>query len=128
MPIETTSQILRDGARNAAMQFTGYSSDGSGEANEAKVDVSAFATPCRAVAVTKIEWTVSGDGAIKLLWGGNAAHEDFVILSGQGCLDYDMEGGAQNQNPDPSGDILLSTVDFGIGSGYTLKLTMNKKF
>lgn len=126
MAIETTSHVLFDGLRTAVMQFSAYSDDGSGETDAVKVDVSELTPPCGKVMPTRIEYNVTG-GAIRLSWGGDPAHEAFLLLSGQGCLNYDNINGMPNGNPEPTGDILLSTVDWDLKSSYSLKIDMIKK-
>ena len=128
MPIETTSQTSYDGVRNVVMQFTGDSADGSDETNVIKVDVSELSPPCSRVSVAKIDYNITGPGKIKLLWGGDPAHEEFLVLSGQGTIDYPSINGLPNVTAAPTGDILLSTVDFDLGSAYSLILTMKKKY
>jgi len=126
MPITTTSQTLFDGLKSAVQQFTGYSADGAGETNVVKVDVSAMTPPCAKVMPTTITYDVKG-GGIALSWGGNASPEEFLRLSGQGCLDYRRINGLPNGNDDPTGDILLSTYDFDLQSSYSLTIDMKKK-
>jgi hypothetical protein len=126
MPIVTTSQVLTDGGRNVAMQFTGYSDDGGGETNAVKVDVSELTPKCNIVKPTKIEYDVKG-GALKLSWAG-VPNEDFLILSGQGELDYSMVGSLRNGNTEANGDILFSTLDWGLKSSYSVTIFMVKSY
>ncbi len=61
-----TSQTIQDGERKAVLKFTNIS-DGTGEANVVKVDVSALATnsagkACTKVTVAKIWWQCVGMG------------------------------------------------------------------
>ena len=123
MAMETTSQILFDGGKSAVVQLTGYSADGSGEDKAVKVEVKTLTPPCSKVALTKIDYNVNG-GAIKLSWTGLSGDDDFLILTGQGCLDYEKFGGMASANPS---DIVLSTIDWKPMSAYSLMLAMDKK-
>lgn len=126
MAIETTSAVLFDSPHLASMQFTGHSADGAGETDAVKVDVSELTPPCSRVHPTRIIYDVQG-GAIKLLWGGDPASEAFLILSGRDERDYSWIGGLPNKTEDATGDILLSTVDWGVNASYSLTIEMKKK-
>jgi hypothetical protein len=127
MAITTTSQTLYDNARNVVMQFTGIS-DGSGqEAAVIKVDVSELSPPCDRVRISKLTHDVQG-GAVTLSWAADTPVV-FAQLSGDNETDYRREGGLQNSADESrTGDILLSTEGFELGSSYTIKLEMVKKF
>lgn len=129
MPINTTSLILRDGARNLVMQFTGIS-DGTGqETNVVKVDVSELQPPAVTVAVEQIYFAVSS-GEVDLAWDADTPLI-FASLSGQNWLDYSRINGLFNTlSPDANrtGDILLSTRGFELDSSYTIALHMIKKY
>lgn len=128
MAVDVTSQVSHDGIKNAVMQFTGHSADGSNETEAIKVDVSEMTPPCARVSPIKIDYNITGPGSIILLWGGDPAHEKFLVLSGQGEIDYQSIGGLPNKIGAPTGDILLSTDGFDLGSAYSLTLTMKKKY
>mgnify|MGYP003396038422 CR=1 FL=1 len=126
--IQTTSQTVFDGERNAVMQFTGVS-DGTGqETNVVKVSVSSLTNPCRRVAIKRIEYNISG-GIVRLLWDDNDPIE-FLDLSDLGNdLNYKNIMGLQNiASNSASGDVLFSTIGFDVGSAYTIKLDLIKKY
>ena len=128
MAMTTTEQILYDGARNLVMEFTGRHDGAGGQETEVvKVDVSALVPPARLVSIRSIEYDVSG-GTVKLLWGHATSPVEFLLLSTANILSYHRISGLPNgAGPDATGDILLSTIGFGNGSAYSLKLEMLKK-
>lgn len=126
MAIATTTQTLRDGARNLVMQWGGRS-DGSGSEDLVnKVDVSTLSPPATNVSVRKITGTVDF-GIVELFWDALTPVR-FAELSGQIDFDYERVSGLQNTKPGGwTGDILLSTVGFEAGSTYSLLVEMLKK-
>lgn len=122
--ITPTSRTLIDGARNLVMQFTGVS-DGAGgqESNVVKVDVSELTPACRFISIRGFDYEVSG-GILQLLWGA----DDPVVfdnLAYAGERDYSR---APLVYTGGNGDILFSTLGFDVGSSYSIKLEMTKKF
>lgn len=130
MAIEATTQILYDGMRNAVIQITGRSSDGSGqEVNAVKVDVSTLNPPANRVAVRHLTYDVA-DGSVTLSWAADTP-VPFAQLEFSDEFDYCRIGGMQNGAEGQSGvngDILLSTRDFVAGSLYTIQLDLKKKY
>jgi len=128
MAINTTSQILRDGARNLVMQFTGIADGPGQETNALKVDVSELSPLAATVAVERIDYAISG-GEVDLAWDADVP-VIFATLSGQGCFDYCRVSGLQNNVADANrtGDILLSTRGFDLDSSYTVTLSMIKRY
>ena len=130
MAIEATTQILHDGVRNAVIQITGRSTDGSGqETNAVKVDVSALNPPANRVAVRSMTYDVA-DGSVTLSWAADTP-VTFAQLEFNDELEYCNIGGMQNGAEGRSGvngDILLSTRDFVAGSVYTIIFDLKKKY
>lgn len=123
--IETTARVIHDGMVNAVMSFTGRAdAQGGSETLAVKVDASELSPPA-APKVRKITYTVNG-GSVHLLWDDPNDNVPFAVLSGQGEFCYERIGGMPNGAPDPTGDILLSTIDFVPGSNYTILLEMRK--
>ncbi len=126
--MQTTSQILYDGVGNVTMQFTGLS-EGDNEALALKVDVSELQPPCRSVKIMCIEYEVVG-GLLELFWDALDPVK-FLELASVGSFNYERENGMVNKfmsNPDATGDIKFSTQGFDIGSSYSIKLVMKKKY
>lgn len=111
-------------------------SDGTGEADVAKVDISTlFAPPERNnVAVvptyTNIEaitWSVSGSGYVLLEWDGTA-DDTIAVLTGEGQINWLPVGGKVDpQSAGGTGDILLSFVGPASGDGYDITIWFRTK-
>lgn len=127
--ITSTTQTLLDGERNVVMQFTGIC-DGTGgdEVAATKVDVSAMSPVPLSVKILKISYDVSG-GILRLLWD---ADDDvpFLDLASPGSeWDYRRIGGLVNGGgPSATGNINFTTLGFDVGSSYSIKIDMVKKF
>lgn len=128
MAVITTTQTLHDGVRNLAMQFTGRS-DAAGQENKVvKVDVGSLTPPCAVVKVLSAQYEVSG-GILQLYWDEDDP-KVFLELAGANVMDYGRINGLVN-GADPTtrtGNILFSTVGFDVGSSYSIKLDMIKKY
>lgn len=127
MAVQTTSQVLHDGAKNVVMQFTGIC-DGMGDETAAiKVHMADLSPVPSSVKITQIQYDISG-GLVQLLW---AATENvpFLTLSGYNEIEYKKINGLKNGGGDTAnGDILISTLGFDMGSTYSIVLEMVKKF
>lgn len=127
MPMQTTSQLLYDGVRNLAMQFTGVHDGSGGETLVTKVDVAELTPIPDTVKITEIEYEVSG-GLLRMYWDADDPVE-FLALAGVGSFDYRDFGGMVNAGGfGRTGNIKFSTIGFDSGSSYSVKLTMKKKF
>lgn len=127
MALTITSDTLRDGIVNAAVLVNGYS-DALGDPEPVvAVDASDLANAPRRVKVDKVAWTVSG-GMVKLAWATATGSEPFLNLTGQGEMDFCHTGGAISRSDEYTGDILLSTDGFNLGSNFSVKLEMRKKY
>ena len=126
MAISARAQVVYDGLRNVIMQFSG-TSDGSGqETNVVKVDVSALTPPCDRVRIEKVSYDVNG-GRVELLWDAQTP-KPFLEMSFGGEFEY-CRAPLQNSGGDTAtGDILLSTKGFELGSSYSVMLEMKKKW
>jgi len=129
MAIATTSQVLNDGPRNAVIHLTGLSDGIEQETLITKVDVSALGQPVERVRLKRITYTL-GEGIVRFLWDANTNLE-FLILNGHGSgfLDYRQIGGLPNKADETAtGNILMSTENFGPNSSYTITLELVKRF
>jgi hypothetical protein len=128
MPNQTTSRVVLDGPRRVTMHFTGIG-DGSGiqETNVVKVNVAGLNPPGGArTKVRAIKYDVTGVGVVVLSWDG-ASPTPFLTLSGSADhVDYSDFGGLHDDNPNPTGNILLSTLGFDVGSVYNITLDLIK--
>lgn len=120
--------------RNANGRYTVLlqnASDGTGETNVVKVDVStllnAMRATCTYTVVERIDYDVWGFNYVQLKWDA-ATDDEIATLSGSGSLDFTYEGGAKDpQSTTPVGDILLSTSGTTSGSGYSILLRLKLK-
>ena len=128
-----TSQIIQDGQRKAVMKFTNLS-DGTGEANIAKVDVSALqpnasGAACTGVTIQRIYWATRGMG-VNLFFDATAN----VLITGlpsdsTGDEYYDnFTGIPNNAGSGKTGDILFSTVGHSAGDTYSIILELVKEY
>lgn len=125
-----SSQTIENGTRNLVMKFTNVS-DGTGEADVVKVDVSVLGVSITSMKIRKIEYNVTG-GAVRIEWD---ATTDVVAayLSGYGEMDLtDTQGMFNPAGTGNTGDILFTTSGFiaagasNPASGYTITLYMIK--
>jgi hypothetical protein len=127
MSLTVTTDKLHDGVMNTTVQLTGFSDEMGDPEPVVAVDASELSPAARRVKVQKLSWSVDG-GAVKLAWATATEPIPFANLTGQGEMDYCQIGGAACRSDEATGDILLSTDDFGDGSNFTVKIEMRKKF
>lgn len=122
-----TSQKLKDHAAAWAYKFTNES-DGTGETNVLKVDVSGLtavannALTDQRININKISWSIAGaNSKVKLMWSGDTPNT-IVYLSGSGTMDLatNLTAPITNNVANTNGDIYLSTSGFIAGAGYTI--------
>lgn len=122
-----TVQKLKDHASAWAYKFTNES-DGTGETNVLKVDVSGLTAVANASAtdqrltINKLTWSIAGaNSRVKLMWSGDSPNT-IVHLSGSGTMDLvtNLTSPITNNVANTNGDIYLSTLGFVAGSGYTV--------
>tara|TARA_R100000388_G_scaffold94182_1_gene80593 strand:+ start:716 stop:1120 length:405 start_codon:yes stop_codon:yes gene_type:complete len=128
-----TSQTLIDGVKTAVLKFTNIS-DGSGESNVAKVDVSTLANndvgdACTGASIEKIWWQCNGM-KVQLLF--DATSNVLAIELGEnqsGYHDYTGFGGIiNNAGSGKTGDILFTTVGHSSADSYTIILQVRKEY
>ena len=128
-----TSQTIQDGERKAVLKFTNVS-DGTGESNVVKVDVSALTAnssgnACTKVTVTQIWWQCVGMG-VELLCDATA-NTLIIGLSpdSNGYHDYTpFTGIPNNAGSGVTGDILFTTIGASAGDTYTVILELIKEY
>jgi len=115
------------------MKFTNVS-DGSGESNVKKVDVSALnssldGVACSEVVIERIWWQCNGM-KVKILF--DATTDDFCIELGEnqsGFHDYTPFGGLTNPaSSGVTGDIMFTTVGHTSADTYTIILQVQKSY
>ena len=123
------SQILVDGARNAVIKFTSIS-DGTGETDVLKVDVSTLSGSPTGVKINKVEYFTHGIG-VRIDWDATANVQAFRIPQDEsGSVDLTKFGGiVNNGGAGKTGNILFTTTEDALaGDGYTVILSMVKGF
>jgi hypothetical protein len=122
-----TSQKLKDHAAAWAYKFTNES-DGTGETNVLKVDVSGLTSVANSSAsdqrltINKLTWSIAGaNSKVKLMWSGDEPNT-IAYLSGSGTMDLvtNLTSPITNSIANTNGDLYLSTAGFVGGSGYTI--------
>jgi hypothetical protein len=128
-----TSQTIQDGERKAVLKFTNVS-DGTGETNVVKVDVSSLSAnssgqACTKVTVAQIWWQCVGMG-VELLFDATAN----VLVIGlspdsNGYHDYTpFTGIPNNAGSGVTGDILFTTIGASANDTYTVILELIKEY
>ena len=128
-----TSQTIQDGQRKAVRKFTNLS-DGSGESNVVKVDVSALQAnangdACTGATIQRIYWACRGMG-VNLLFDATSN----VLITGlpadsTGDEYYDnFTGIPNNAGSGKTGDILFTTVGHSSGDTYSIILELVREY
>tara|TARA_R100001460_G_C3424886_1_gene161399 strand:+ start:51 stop:455 length:405 start_codon:yes stop_codon:yes gene_type:complete len=127
------TQTLLDGEKMVVQKFTNIS-DGTGESEVVKVDVSALVAnargqACTGVVIEKIWWQCIGM-KVQILW--NASSNVFCIELGEnqsGNHDYTSFGGLiNNAGSGKDGDVLFTTVGHTSADTYTIIMSMRKEY
>ena len=128
-----TSQTIFHGDKKVIQKVTNIS-DGTGESEVKKVDVSALTTnghgqTCTSVTIEKIWWQCVG---MKTRLFFDATSNAFIIELGEnqsGYHDYSSFGGLKNNaGSGVTGDILFTTVGHSSADTYTITLEMRKNY
>ena len=129
----TTNTIVYDNNQNLQVLLTGYSDGSPNDTLLVAVDLSQVTYTPPFVAIRKMDWDVNG-GVVKLYWDAPDPVQ-FETLASIGNRNYNYVGGLKNPtknsefpNLGSNGNILLSTVGFDVGSSYTIRIQMRKKF
>lgn len=122
-----TLQTIIDGARNAVIKAT-FVSAGADQAPTVMVNVSVLHPPASlSLKVRKIEYNIQPSGLVRLQWEAPPDHKDMLDLTGFDHLDFRNFGGITNNGGSTAtGNILISTQGFTLGSSYTIILGMIK--
>jgi hypothetical protein len=124
------TKVLR-GSRGYYTVVLQNRSDGTGESDVTKVDISTLLTGSGGVptytAIERIDWAVWGFNYVLLEWD-HTTDDEIATLAGVGSLDWTYEGG----NVDPrssggTGDILLTTSGTTANSGYDITIRLRLK-
>jgi len=126
------TQILFQGDKQVIMKFTD-ASDGTGETNVVKVNVSTLASyqgkPCVAVQIDKIYMMTQGM-EVRMLWEATANVTILTVPQNVvQTFDFDAFGGLDNNaGTGKTGNILFSTLNASAGDSYSIILVMRKLY
>jgi hypothetical protein len=134
----TSQTILDNGGRDLVMKFTNIS-DGTGESNVAKIDVSALTSSaitgqsCNRVVIQRLWFSNVGMGW-KLYW--NADSNMFICQAPKDWTDtWDFTDSSQtlpgipnNAGSGVDGDLLLTTNDHTSGDTYSIVIWATKGY
>ncbi len=119
------------GLKKVIIELNGIS-DGSGESEVVKLDISDLCTtngvaPSRTV-IEQLEWDISGIDNVHLQWDRNPK-ETIKVLSGQDKRDYRSQGGLVDPGEagDATGDILLTSNSPAVGGSYSILMIVRLK-
>ena len=134
----TSQTILDNGGRDLVMKFTNIS-DGTGESNVVKIDVSALTSSaitgqsCNRVVLQRIWFSNVGMG-FKLYW--NADSNMFICQAPKDWTDtwdftdssQTLPGISNNAGTGVDGDLLLTTNDHTSGDTYSIVIWATKGY
>tara|TARA_R100000700_G_C3130077_1_gene115656 strand:- start:404 stop:838 length:435 start_codon:yes stop_codon:yes gene_type:complete len=133
----TTQTILDDAGKNLVVKLTNIS-DGTGESDVTKVDVSALTSgrngqACSGITINRIWFSNVGMG-FRLFW--NATSNQFILEAGADQTDTwdftwsskSLPGIFNNAGSGKNGDLLLSTVGHSSGDSYTIIIYASKSY
>jgi hypothetical protein len=134
----TSQTILDNGGRDLVMKFTNIS-DGTGESNVAKIDVSALTSSaitgqsCNRVVIQRLWFSNVGMGW-KLYW--NADSNMFICQAPKDWTDtwdftdssQTLPGISNNAGTGVDGDLLLTTNDHTSGDTYSIVIWATKGY
>ena len=115
MAATTTQQILNNGSRNLVLKYTIAGTTGD-VTNGKLVDMSALDSSLGigGLKLTRAQWSLTGFSC-KLAWDGGPDVDLLELSSGDGSVDYTDIGGIVNNATQQSGDVLITTTDYGAG-------------
>ena len=125
------TDVMLDGPRHYVIRLRNVS-DGTGESDVQKVDISTLAGPDgvnapSSLSVEYIEYTVQGFEAVRLEWD-HTTDEIIAVLSGEGYKDWRNVGGMHDSGSGGTGDILVSTVGTAAANDtYDITIGFKKK-
>jgi len=127
-----TTQTIFQGDKQVIMKFTNIS-DGTGESNVTKVNVSSLASyqgkPCIAVQIDKI-YAMTHGMEVRLFW--DATSPQLIMTVPQNVMNtqvYDEFGGIDNNaGTGKNGNITFTTTSASLNDMYTIILVMRKLY
>ncbi|MCD6162614.1 MAG: hypothetical protein J7K40_09410 [candidate division Zixibacteria bacterium] len=120
------------GVKRIIKRFTCVS-DGTGESNALKIDISELRTtlgrPAVRTVIEKIIYAQTGFANVRLTWDRNPAVTICLLLHRNGIMDFKPGGGLVDpgEEGDETGDILLTSTGADSGDAYDITITLRLK-
>lgn len=129
MPDTVDVRTIYDNARNKVVRLQNRS-DGTGETDVTKIDISTFTTPdgrpCTYIIIDKIVFSCDGM-SVRLNWD-RTTDDEIATLAGQGELAWMKLGGLVDpRSAGGTGDVLLTTVGHTAGDTYDITICFRCK-
>ena len=129
-----SSQTLLDGERLVIQKFTNIS-DGTGESNVVKVDVSALAPNAQGVACTGVKinkiWSSCHGMEVQILWQASTSLLAWMLPQNTTyhmCFGEHFGGITNNAGAGKTGNITFTTSDASAGDMYSIVLECIKTY
>jgi len=118
--------VLAEDSRQYVGQFTNLS-DGTGESEVVKVDVSGLSPAAIKVRIKRVIWATFGM-EVQILWDATTPTIALTLPADtKGDLDFSKYGGLKSTaGAGVTGDIKFTTVDHTSGDSYTVVLELEK--
>jgi len=117
-----TTNVLFSGINRYAARFTNIS-DGTGETNVVKIDISALPGSPTRTAIEEVSWDVQGFSAIKITWD-HSTDDTADVFSGRGARSYkDVSYLFDPASSGGTGDVLFTTLGTN-ASGNTYDIVL----
>jgi len=126
MADSVATQTILNGSRKLVMKLVNVS-DGTGESEVVKVDVSSYTPTITRVKISKIVFSTDGM-AVQILWDATTPVLAYTLAKDQtGILDFRPFGGLHNNaGAGITGDIIFTTSGHTNGDSYSVILEMDK--
>jgi hypothetical protein len=126
-----TAEYVYSGQRRKVLHLTGIS-DGTGESNVAKADISTltfnFGQVPTYTAVDMIDYNIQGYNSIRLYWDHNTDDEIAILPAGANTIYFNSFGGKVDpRTTGGTGDILLTTNGHTSGATYDITIYFRPK-
>lgn len=121
------STVVFSGTRRRVVKITNIS-DGTGEADVVKVDVSALIGPDgsapTSVVIEEIQWSINGFTSVRLHWDADEEEDIAALGTGNGYFNFRNVGGFMGTT---DGDLLLTTAGNVAGATYDITVSLRLK-
>lgn len=125
------SLVVFAGTRRRVVRLTNIS-DGTGESDVVKVDVSTLVGPDGTAptytVIEEIQWSINGFTSVRLEWDATTDDEIAVLGTGNGYFNFKNAGGLVDpKSTGTTGDIMLTTAGAVSGATYDITLVLRLK-